>query len=119
MPPQLVVGKHDALMAAGGPRTVPRADVAEVVVQVRGGGAGRGWTDDARLVRCSRGEALGAGVWHRPPAAACLPACRLAPQAMRCEEALNKSFDLVARGEGEGEPTTHWEALFDATTAGF
>lgn len=45
------------------------------------------------------------------------PSCRL--QAMRCEEALNRSFDLVARGEGEGEPTTSWEVLFDQTTAGF
>lgn len=40
---------------------------------------------------------------------------------MRCEEALNTSFDLVARNEGEGEPTKFWEAFFDQLeiTAGF
>ena len=39
-------------------------------------------------------------------------------QALRCPEALNKSFDLVSMPEGEGQPTTHFDALFDQTTSG-
>ncbi|PSC75336.1 Nucleoside-diphosphate-sugar epimerase [Micractinium conductrix] len=69
---QLLVGKRDSFMdVPGGPRTVPRADVAEAVVQ-----------------------------------------------ALLLPDALNKSFDLVSRPEGEGEPTRDFAALFDQTTAG-
>lgn len=69
---ELLVGKHDRFMDdASGPRTIPRADVAEIVVQ-----------------------------------------------ALLQDEALNKSFDVVARPEGEGQPTTRWDAFFDAATAG-
>ncbi|KAL4425711.1 hypothetical protein ABPG75_009727 [Micractinium tetrahymenae] len=68
---QLLVGKHDAFMDSGGPRSVPREDVAEVAVQ-----------------------------------------------ALLHPEAVNKSFDLVARPKGEGEPTKSWDVLFDQTTAG-
>ena len=39
-------------------------------------------------------------------------------QALLQDEALNKSFDVVARPEGEGQPTTRWDAFFDAATAG-
>ena len=39
-------------------------------------------------------------------------------QALLHETALNKSFDIVAKEEGEGQPTWEWESLFDETSAG-
>lgn len=39
-------------------------------------------------------------------------------QALLHDEALNKSFDVVARPEGEGQPTSRWDAFFNAATAG-
>ena len=39
-------------------------------------------------------------------------------QALLHEEALNKSFDVVARPEGEGQPTSRWDSFFDAASAG-
>lgn len=62
---ELLVGKNDAFLDTP-TRTVPRADVAEVVVQ-----------------------------------------------ALVQDEALNKSFDLVSRPEGEGQVTKAFDVLFD------
>ena len=59
------MGKNDAFLDTP-TRTVPRADVAEVVVQ-----------------------------------------------ALVQDEALNKSFDLVSRPEGEGQVTKAFDVLFD------
>ena len=59
---------------------------------------------------------------HQP---ACLPACpdplripQVVFQALLAPGALNKSFDLVSKPEGEGQPTSDWAALFAQTTAG-
>lgn len=46
------------------------------------------------------------------------PAPQVVLQALLCPEAVNKSFDLVARPEGKGEPMSSWDVLFDQTTAG-
>ena len=47
------------------------------------------------------------------------PFCvQIVVQALLHDEALNKSFDVVSRPEGEGEPTSRWDAFFDAATAG-
>ena len=48
------------------------------------------------------------------------PSCppQVVVQALRHETALNKSFDIVAKEEGEGQPTWEWESLFDETSAG-
>lgn len=58
-----------------------------------------------------------------PCPANCLPCPALPPpqvvvQALVYPEALNKSFDLVAQPEGQGEPTQQWDVLFDQTTSG-
>ena len=46
------------------------------------------------------------------------PPAQVVVQALLHETALNKSFDIVAKEEGEGQPTWEWESLFDETSAG-
>ena len=104
---QLLLGKGDAFMDGEGPRTVPRADVAEVsgVRHVT-----RAWAG------CSACPSLPCGAGDAPPPATL--AVQIVVQALLADEALNKSFDVVSRPEGEGEPTHSWEAFFDQATAG-
>lgn len=49
---------------------------------------------------------------HSPPLA-CLAFWQVVVQALRHEAALNKSFDLVAKDEGQGQPTWEWDVFFE------
>lgn len=118
---ELLVGKHDRFMDdPSGPRTIPRADVAEVCW--RRGCAGCGCREAGRCARarCHAMRAAWSGclnVQHNHQSMH-PHGLQIVVQALLHDEALNKSFDVVARPDGEGQPTSRWDAFFNAATAG-
>ena len=89
---QLVVGRHDSLLDSA-TRTVPRADVAEVVVQVRPPAAP--WCNLYILVLLAP-----------------LPGV-VGLQALLEEAALNLDFDLASGPEGQEAPPPEWDIFFE------
>jgi len=100
---ELLVGKDDELLQTD-TKTVPRADVAEVCIQVY----------SSAFILLTKFSYPLLGLLFSD-----LDISSLQVQALLFEEAKNKAFDLGSKPEGTSTPTKDFKALFSQVTSRF